>query len=143
MLWGDPHILGFDGKEALQPDSGDFWIVRSGCVSVQARYANLSTGDPNLPYMPGSIQKLAIGGAFLQDHVLIVEPVEGRDAWVKWDAEEVSTEVHFQVPDLVDMRFHRNDDPIDVNWGPKPSVRWSCLSACASQSTNGLTGWTC
>jgi hypothetical protein len=122
MLYGDPHVVGFDGKNVLQADSGDFWIVRSGDVSVQARYGNLSTGDLNLPYLPGAITKLAIGGAFLKGHVLVMEPVAGQETWMKTDTLELPAVSAFHVPGLVDMRFHLNNDPIDVNWGPKPSV---------------------
>lgn len=61
--------------------SGDYWLVRSSQVKIQARY-----GAPN-----GWIRELAIGGPFLQNHVLRISASgSGWDGFaMSWDGEPV------------------------------------------------------
>jgi len=81
MLWGDPHIHVFDGQAHFRVlDEGVFWIVRSDCVEIQARYGMGSKGSPAV------IQALAVGGSFLQGHRLVVEPLSGQ---ITWDGVEI------------------------------------------------------
>eukprot|EP00443_Scrippsiella_acuminata_P097428 CAMPEP_0115617248 /NCGR_PEP_ID=MMETSP0272-20121206/23550_1 /TAXON_ID=71861 /ORGANISM="Scrippsiella trochoidea, Strain CCMP3099" /LENGTH=533 /DNA_ID=CAMNT_0003053205 /DNA_START=51 /DNA_END=1652 /DNA_ORIENTATION=- len=72
-FWGDPHILPFD-----QPDmdkskalsfygDGDFWVVKSTTVSIQARFEGTK-------YTEGlaATNQVVVGGAFLKGHKIEV-----------------------------------------------------------------------
>jgi len=118
-VWGDPHALGFDsdaGREAGEQPSivnvfghGDFWVVKSSLVSIQGRYGPTQWTENGLSATLG----LAVGGPFLQGHVLIIEPLEGGK--VTWDGEPIMQEFpsEWSLPDLVTARYHEADEPID------------------------------
>lgn len=66
-FWGDPHIKTFDGARPSFYGDGEFYIVRSDTVMIQGRYLGTK-------YTKGlaATSKVAIGGAFLQGHVITV-----------------------------------------------------------------------
>mmetsp|Transcript_41557 Transcript_41557/g.89232 ORF Transcript_41557/g.89232 Transcript_41557/m.89232 type:complete len:145 (+) Transcript_41557:59-493(+) len=52
MLWGDPHIYVFDGGASFRLlESGDYWLVKSDCVQIQAIEALLPRAGLHLPEM--------------------------------------------------------------------------------------------
>jgi hypothetical protein len=107
MLWGDPHIYVFDGKRHVRIlDHGDFWIVRSDCVGIQGRYA---AGGPR-GEAPAVIRALAVGGPFLQDHVLLIEPTG-----VTWDGEQILSTFpsSFEYEGLIRANFTGDSEHID------------------------------
>jgi len=71
LLWGDPHVEGFDKAIANFYDQGEFWVVKSAAVSIQARY--MAT-----PFTNGlaATHQIAVGGAFLCGHKIVVGPME-------------------------------------------------------------------
>merc|ERR1740123_1266245 len=108
MLWGDPHIYVFDGKRHVRIlENGDFWIVRSSNVSIQARYAN---GGPD-GKSPSVIGALAVGGPFLEGHVLVIEVTDG----VKWDGQSILTEFPstFNIAGLIQASFNGDSEHVD------------------------------
>jgi len=54
-------------------DTGDFWLVKSELVHIQARFR--LSGE----FMPdrAAVGAVAIGGSFLSGHSLVVEPLDG------------------------------------------------------------------
>jgi hypothetical protein len=94
-VWGDPHVLPFDvaSKRLKQHprregyfrtrswkedqvsvyDEGVFWLVKSELVHIQARYENNGTGN--------ALVALAVGGPFLRDNTLMINPLSGGVFW--------------------------------------------------------------
>jgi len=60
-VFGDPHVKTFDGTHASFYSAGEYWLVRSSTVWIQARYAPT-------PVTNGLsvVKEVAIGGPFLQ-----------------------------------------------------------------------------
>lgn len=119
-LWGDPHIVGFDGGNTADFfDEGVVWIVKSPQVSVQALYAAT-------PYTNGkaATHSIAVGGAFLKGHTLKVGPKTG--GVISWDGQSI-----FQSPGSVyptefgNIIYTERDDLVDTDmkrWSMDPPV---------------------
>jgi hypothetical protein len=71
LMWGDPHVEGFDRAIANFYDEGEYWVVKSEAVQIQARY--MAT-----PFTNGlsATHQIAVGGAFLSGHKIVVGPME-------------------------------------------------------------------
>lgn len=97
-VWGDPHVRTFDNMRADYYSPGEYWIVKSQRVWIQARY--LPT-----PATSGlSVTKiLAVGGPFLNSHKLFV-----ATRWTTWDGQRVldGFPSDFTVPDLLEMHYN-------------------------------------
>jgi len=107
VLWGDPHINVFDsdvlredgrGSSVKMFDHGDYWIVKSKSVFVQGRY--WSTREDGA----SSTRALAVSGPFVQNHRLLVEPLDGK---VTWDGESIlqSFPSEKEIPGLLVARY--------------------------------------
>jgi len=114
-LWGDPHVSVFDRGAAqgkgLAPimgmyDTGDFWLVRSGLVSIQGRYG----ATPWTPAGLSALLSLAIGGPFLQNHTLVIEPMD-EGGKVTWDGQQIvqSFPSEFFIRGFVNVSYHGDD----------------------------------
>ena len=53
---------------------GDFWLVKSSDVSIQARYRKVYYPNANQPLNNTYLTSMAVGGPFMRGHRLIVEP---------------------------------------------------------------------
>jgi len=104
MIFGDPHILPFDASSkeysrvVSDPvrflHSGDFWLVKSNLVHIQAHYfASNKWGW-------SSARAIAVGGPFLNGNTLIIDHEN-----VTWNGQEIMPNVlgSFQ-NDLVGVR---------------------------------------
>mmetsp|Transcript_121029 Transcript_121029/g.314322 ORF Transcript_121029/g.314322 Transcript_121029/m.314322 type:complete len:540 (+) Transcript_121029:73-1692(+) len=82
LIWGDPHINTFDHSYANFYGEGIKWLVKTGEVHIQARYKAT-------PFTNGlaATNAVAVGGAFLQGHVLKVGPMENGQ--ITWDNEPI------------------------------------------------------
>jgi len=71
LLWGDPHVETFDHGFPNFYDEGEFWVVKSPQVYIQARY--LAT-----PFTNGlaATHQISVGGPFLNGHKVVVGPME-------------------------------------------------------------------
>jgi len=71
LLWGDPHIETFDHGFPNFYEEGEYWVVKSPTVYIQARY--LAT-----PFTNGlsATHQIAVGGPFLGGHKVVVGPME-------------------------------------------------------------------
>merc|ERR1712151_1061238 len=67
VVWGDPHLLTFDRKRVDFYSQGEYWIVKSTTVHIQGMYRP-THATSGLSVM----KKIAFGGPFLKNHVLIV-----------------------------------------------------------------------
>mmetsp|Transcript_25890 Transcript_25890/g.60475 ORF Transcript_25890/g.60475 Transcript_25890/m.60475 type:complete len:779 (-) Transcript_25890:99-2435(-) len=130
IVYGDPHITVFDGNDVSllavndhHPGkshavthgdfrTGDFWLVKSELVYIQARYSKVKyTGTKekfeNRTYLTG----LAVGGPFLQGNMLLIGPREGRVDWVNeaGETEQILQKPgFFKVEDLVEAHFREH-----------------------------------
>lgn len=125
-VWGDPHISVFDTKvvslisslTGFVDDSdaredrnnnfktGDFWLVKSHDVHIQARY-NLVKERRNKPFLKG----VAVGGPFLRGNVLLIGPKQGQVFWNKQAITPSLKEAPFKVDGLVNVTS-RKDAPL-------------------------------
>merc|ERR1719382_1757319 len=72
-LWGDPHVISFDQMDTDKSKAysfygdGDFWLVKSSTVSIQARFEGTK-------YTEGlaATNQIVVGGAFLHGHKIEV-----------------------------------------------------------------------
>jgi len=125
-VWGDPHAIGFDSAAAGQATGalpsivnvfghGDFWIVKSSQVSIQGRYGPTQWTENGL----SATLAVAVGGPFLQDHVLIIEPKNGQ---ITWDGEPILQEFpsDWSVQDLITAQYHELEEPIDRAQAHRP-----------------------
>mmetsp|Transcript_13383 Transcript_13383/g.31407 ORF Transcript_13383/g.31407 Transcript_13383/m.31407 type:complete len:733 (-) Transcript_13383:118-2316(-) len=96
-IHGDPHITVFDDQEqvvflSLQQGPvdkhfddmygwGDFWLVKSLEVHIQARYRKVFYPKATEAFNQTYLTAIAIGGPFLGGHKCIVEPKDGRVLW--------------------------------------------------------------
>jgi len=102
-IFGDPHIMPFDRTleyGAVEMYAyGDYWLVRSNRISIQTRYW-ASQCDGN-----SMTRALAVGGAFLDGNVLLIEPLDGR---ISWNGASILEEFpsSFSVPAMVYAEYH-------------------------------------
>jgi len=71
QFWGDPHLVTFDGARPSFYGGGEYWIVKNDAVKIQGRYEGTK-------YTLGlaATQKVAVGGSFIGDNIIEVEPME-------------------------------------------------------------------
>lgn len=96
-IFGDPHVMTFDGMHSDYYTPGEYWIVKSSSVKIQGRY--LATSRTNGLAVT---KEIAVGGPFLQGHTLIIG-AEGAS----WDDQPILTTFpsEFHLPGLVDIRY--------------------------------------
>jgi len=145
-FWGDPHVIAFDLQDQhkwwLPQDHGDFWMVRSSRISIQARY-----GSGSMPQFHTVILALAIGGPFLQNHTLVIETSTGGN--LTWDGRPIEEApgtftMEGLEPGAVQVRF---DDTFRTSILALQTLAvraWTscCRSECISQWTGTATTWT-
>jgi len=114
-LWGDPHVSVFDRGVAqgkgLAPildmfSIGDFWLVHSNLVSIQGRYGATPWTTPG----QSALLALAIGGPFLHNHTLIIEPRD-HGGKVTWDGKPIleGSSSEFFIEGFVNVSLHLGD----------------------------------
>jgi len=64
-------LVSFDGARPSFYGNGEYWIVKNDEVHIQGRYMGTK-----YTYGLAATQKVAIGGPFLQNHIIEVEPME-------------------------------------------------------------------
>lgn len=116
MVFGDPHILPFDasGKKGADQQhrldkvlflhSGDFWLVKSKSVEIQAQYFSSNSWGWS------SARAVAVGGPFLGGNTLIID-----HANITWNGEQIMPNVlgtfrneHINVRAMLKQRGKKN-----------------------------------
>jgi len=67
IVWGDPHVMTFDRMHSDYYSPGEYWIVKSSTIWIQARYlpTRMTSGL-------GVAKVLAVGGPLLKSHKLFI-----------------------------------------------------------------------
>eukprot|EP00931_Biecheleriopsis_adriatica_P054716 TRINITY_DN3222_c0_g1_i1.p1 TRINITY_DN3222_c0_g1~~TRINITY_DN3222_c0_g1_i1.p1 ORF type:complete len:518 (-),score=111.52 TRINITY_DN3222_c0_g1_i1:171-1724(-) len=117
VIWGDPHIDVFDsglfGAEKVESlgiyTSGDYWLVKNEEVKIQGRY-----GVTEFFPFKSSLLQLAVSGAFLQNHTLLIGPEYGPHKGISWDEEAILTDFpsEFAQP-FTRIRYEEGEKHID------------------------------
>lgn len=86
-FWGDPHLRTFDGGRPSYYGEGEFYIVKSDTVVIQGRYMGTR-------YTAGlaATNKIAVGGPFLNGHIISVGTLEDGPITVdgaSWETERL------------------------------------------------------
>merc|ERR1719436_2133294 len=66
-LWGDPHVLTFDGFRPSFYGEGTFWIVKSNRIKIQGRFMGTV-----FTHGLSATNKIAVGGIIVDNHVIEV-----------------------------------------------------------------------
>merc|ERR1719410_2862535 len=88
--WGDPHLRTFDGMRADYYSSGEYYLVKSGPISIQARYQ-----PTEFTHGLAVTKMVAIGGQLLKGNKLIIGPLAAT-----WNGAPIITTLnsHFSQP---------------------------------------------
>jgi len=105
-MWGDPHIRTFDGMRSDYYSVGEYWVVKSDDIWIQARY--LPTKFTNGLAVT---QMLAVAGPLLKGNKLIIAPT-----YTTWNGERVLTGFpsHFDQPRLVHLDYDNEGPLVDT-----------------------------
>jgi len=108
--WGDPHIRTFDGQRADYYSSGEYYIVKSGPISIQGRY--LPTKFTNGLAVT---KMVAIGGSLLKGNKLIIGPLAAT-----WNGAPIlgGFPSHFQQPGLLNVDYDNVGALVDTALDP-------------------------
>jgi len=101
LIYGDPHVITFDGSRASFYSAGEYWAVKSDTVWMQGRYA------PTVVTNGLSVMKeIAIGGPFLKSK-------DGRDNILRVSALSATWNGVPIIPGFPD-RWDSQDPPVQV-----------------------------
>jgi len=85
-VYGDPHVITFDGSHEDYYTPGEYWIVKSTTVFIQGQYGALPMTNGL-----GVVKAIAVGGPFLDGKVLLVRTMEAGSNMVTYDGQPVAT----------------------------------------------------
>jgi len=129
--WGDPHLRTFDGTRADYYSSGEYYLVKSGPISIQARYlpTNFTNGL-------AVTKMVAIGGSVLKGNKLIIGPLAAT-----WNGAPILGQVgsHFSQPGLVTVNYDTSGALIDTTGGVDASKKKIVHVKITDGSPEGLS----
>jgi len=129
--WGDPHLRTFDGMRADYYSSGDYYLVKSGPVSIQAQY--LPTKFTNGLAVT---KMVAIGGPVLKGNKLIIGPLTAT-----WNGAPILGQLgsHFSQPGLLTVNYDASGALIDTTGGVDASKKQIVHIKITDGSPEGLS----
>jgi len=80
-IWGDPHVMTFDNHRTDFYSQGEYWIVKSDTVWIQARYL-----PTQITHGLSVTKELIISGPFINNRKL---RIDARNAY--WDGQPILT----------------------------------------------------
>mmetsp|Transcript_9120 Transcript_9120/g.20298 ORF Transcript_9120/g.20298 Transcript_9120/m.20298 type:complete len:372 (+) Transcript_9120:97-1212(+) len=146
-IYGDPHVKVFDQPDqatisllaitgrASKPNQqakhagnaaaahsqkfgwGDFWLVKSEMVQIQARYRKVYYPKAKHPFNSTYLTGIAVGGPFLGGHTLLLAP---RQKQVVWKAPEFREEILATYPTSFASRA--GGEPVKVKYHDKAKL---------------------
>jgi len=129
--WGDPHLRTFDGIRADYYSSGDYYLVKSGPISIQGQY--LPTKFTNGLAVT---KMVAIGGSLLKGNKLIIGPLAAT-----WNGAPIlgSLGSSFSQPGLLTANYDTNGALIDTTGGVDASKKKIVHIKITDGSPEGLS----
>jgi hypothetical protein len=119
IVWGNTHVKVFDEPRmnnylpTTYLMNGDYWLVKSGQVWIQARYEATRWVNGR-----ASMHGLALGGPFLHHNTIILGPARGK---VYYNQQEIlGTQSTFDAGGL--FSAHRNDHGVRLSNGVNQPV---------------------
>jgi len=84
--------------------AGDFWLVKSKFVLIQARYREVQFSSEQAKAQT-FMTEMAVGGPFLKNHTLLIRP---RSGTITWDYQHIlkSLPSDFVIKDLISAKYH-------------------------------------
>jgi hypothetical protein len=126
-IWGDPHINVFDsglfGLPKVAPvgmyTTGDYWLVQNTHVEIQGWYGV----TVYTPSGQSALVGLAVGGTFLKNHTLIIEPTDDGGL-ITWDGTEILSTFPstFTIPRLINVSYTpgtKHIDDVEIGYAVK------------------------
>jgi len=113
LVFGSLHHTTFDGAAVDYFDEGTYWLVKTSHIHVQARYKKTPDGGR------AAVHEIAIGGRFLDGHILKVGPVNGGK--ITWGGQEIFQEFgHFDPDGLGKLVYDDEGQLIDATQASLP-----------------------
>jgi hypothetical protein len=111
-IFGDPHLVTFDGAHADYYTPGEYWLVKSSTVSIQGQYQ-----PTRITHGLATTKAVAVGGRFLKGHVLGIGALSAT-----WDHQPILTTFpgSFKVPGLVDITYNSQGETLQRGRNGKP-----------------------
>ncbi|CAE8686633.1 unnamed protein product [Polarella glacialis] len=75
-LWGDPHVISFDGPQFVFYREGDFWIVKTPALKIQGRFQATQWTKDNDHTDYSSLTRIIIAGSLMDNHVIDISKLE-------------------------------------------------------------------
>merc|ERR1719192_1004718 len=129
--WGDPHLRTFDGMRADYYSSGEYYLVKSAPISIQAQY--LPTKFTNGLAVT---KMVAIGGEILKGNKLIIGPLAAT-----WNGAPILGQLgsHFSRPGLLTVNYDTSGALIDTTGGVDASKKKIVHVKITDGSPEGLS----
>merc|ERR550532_2514645 len=108
MVFGDPHVMTFDGKRADYYTPGEYWIVRSATVKIQGKYA-----PTHMTNGLSVTKEIGISGSFIGNGKLIISVTS-----ITWNGAAVG---NFGFANL-GSTWHHADPQISIEYNGQGTV---------------------
>jgi len=109
LVYGDPHVLSFDHTHADYYSVGEYWIVKSQTVWIQARYQ-----PTPITHGLAVTKEVVIGGPFLKGHKLFLD-AKSTTVWFTGGAPQ-------NILTSFPSSFHSADPLVDIQYNSQGKV---------------------